>query len=221
MAKRKFLTIKEVNELNAKIAEEWDEEFDREIDRTTRNAKIGLVQKGRKHSEEHRRKIAASSAGYVRSVETRQKLSKALKGRVVTEQARQLISAANKLNKDSRVAKCRAVAKKRSVSVNGVIHESARAAAQALGLDISTLHTRLKSTTEKFKDWFYVDKGPLKQVTHGRKRKFLIIDPDGKEYRGLSVTDFCKEHGLAAKNMSSVCAGRVPHHKGWTGRYID
>lgn len=42
-----------------------------------------------------------------------------------------------------------------------------------------------------------------------------IISPDGVVYKVEHLTNFCKEHGLTAPNLSKVFKGDRPHHKGW------
>lgn len=51
-------------------------------------------------------------------------------------------------------------------------------------------------------------------------KTFVLIDPSGKEYRGINLNQFCKDHGLNQGSMASVCRGQTKHHKGWRGIYI-
>lgn len=54
-----------------------------------------------------------------------------------------------------------------------------------------------------------------------KSRSFIICNPGGKKFKGVNVSAFCREHGLTTTAVQGVCAGRRPHHKGWTGYYVD
>lgn len=43
----------------------------------------------------------------------------------------------------------------------------------------------------------------------------LVISPEGLEYNIEHLSNFAKEHGLQASNLSHVLSGRREHHKGW------
>lgn len=64
-------------------------------------------------------------------------------------------------------------------------------------------HSGVKSQSEKVSKWF------------------KVISPDGEEFVGKNLTDFCKQYGLNRGNMSSVCRGEMTSYKGWFGEYIE
>jgi hypothetical protein len=51
-------------------------------------------------------------------------------------------------------------------------------------------------------------------------KSFIVWSPSGKKYRGKNLSKFAKEHGLDPGHLSKVCRGELPHHKGWTGKYV-
>jgi group I intron endonuclease len=50
---------------------------------------------------------------------------------------------------------------------------------------------------------------------------YLIISPDGDEYRVKGLAKFCREHGLHTSDMCAVAKGKWSHHKGWKCQKID
>lgn len=52
-------------------------------------------------------------------------------------------------------------------------------------------------------------------------KPFEMTDANGIVVRSNNVTKFALEHSLNPSTVRSVLKGRVPHHKGWTGRYVD
>jgi hypothetical protein len=58
-------------------------------------------------------------------------------------------------------------------------------------------------------------------VSEAKSKNFVLIAPDGKEYRGSNVKEFCALHGLNEFGIYNVFAGRRTHHLGWTGYYLD
>jgi len=50
---------------------------------------------------------------------------------------------------------------------------------------------------------------------YGKGEKYLLIDPDGNEYRPEVFTLFCKEHNLTPQNLRKVAKGTRKHHKQW------
>lgn len=57
--------------------------------------------------------------------------------------------------------------------------------------------------------------GALKQ-----SKNFRLTSPNGEVFVGRNLTEFCHKNNLNRGEMSSVCAGKVKHHKGWVGEYI-
>jgi len=60
--------------------------------------------------------------------------------------------------------------------------------------------------------------------TRIRGKKYLFIDPEGREYildsAIESVPDFCKKHKLMPSHMYSCANGTRPQHKGWKAQLI-
>lgn len=52
-------------------------------------------------------------------------------------------------------------------------------------------------------------------------KKFEIFSPNGKKFRGSGLIPFCGKHGLNRSRMGLVCNGKISHHKGWTGRFVE
>lgn len=53
------------------------------------------------------------------------------------------------------------------------------------------------------------------------RKNWLLIDPDGNEYRVRGLTEFCELHNLNANALSRVAGGKWPHHRGWKCRKLD
>lgn len=51
-------------------------------------------------------------------------------------------------------------------------------------------------------------------------RRWLVTDPDGKEYSIISMSAFCRQHNLNKTLMSKVAKGRPASHRGWHCRQI-
>lgn len=49
-------------------------------------------------------------------------------------------------------------------------------------------------------------------------REYIILSPEGIEYRCDTLYKFCKEHGLNSATLSTVFTGKRKHHKGWQVR---
>lgn len=58
-------------------------------------------------------------------------------------------------------------------------------------------------------------------VIEAQKKHFLLTSPEGIEYAGSNLSDFCKANDLLQGNMAAVCRGERSHHRGWTGYYIE
>lgn len=52
-------------------------------------------------------------------------------------------------------------------------------------------------------------------------KRFIATDPDGNEYEGINLREFCRNHNLTSNTMTLVANGKRNHHKGWTCRYIE
>lgn len=52
-------------------------------------------------------------------------------------------------------------------------------------------------------------------------RRFELVSPSGKTYRGVNVRAFCARHNLTPESVYSFLnGGKAKHHKGWTGKYL-
>lgn len=54
-----------------------------------------------------------------------------------------------------------------------------------------------------------------KAVAKALSKEFLIIDPDGNEYKICNLTQFCKNNNLDQGNMANVSRGKLKHYKQW------
>lgn len=52
------------------------------------------------------------------------------------------------------------------------------------------------------------------------EKEYLIIDPEGQEYRVKGLKRFCQEHNLNAGNMCSVANGKLTNYKKWLCKRI-
>lgn len=98
------------------------------------------------------------------------------------------------------------------------------------GEDITVLEVNHKDLDKKnnfYKnlEWVTSQENILHAIANGRHgsfhRKqfgdsFKVISPEGVEYEGTSIKDFCKEHGLTQACMSLLVNGKAKSHKGWT-----
>ena len=52
-------------------------------------------------------------------------------------------------------------------------------------------------------------------------RSFIAISPEGKEYSGKNVNEFCKKHGLNSSHVYYCLDGKEKQHKGWKFKKVD
>lgn len=59
-------------------------------------------------------------------------------------------------------------------------------------------------------------------LSEKRSKDFVAISPEGVEYRGKGLKQFCLKHGLDVGAMSSIACGLKyhKHHKGWSCYYV-
>lgn len=57
-------------------------------------------------------------------------------------------------------------------------------------------------------------------IRKANQRPFKIVAPNGEVIEGINLREFCRYNELNQGAMSSVIAGRVNHHKGYT-KFID
>jgi len=60
----------------------------------------------------------------------------------------------------------------------------------------------------------------LAKTADKQSKHYRLVSPSGEIFEGKNLTEFCKQHGLHQGCMSNVIAGRIKHHKGWTGEFI-
>jgi group I intron endonuclease len=76
-----------------------------------------------------------------------------------------------------------------------------------------------KETIEKLSQ---SKKGKYSKENACRKRKILLISPNGEEFKLFGEChQFCKDNKLQPGNMYEVLKKKRKHHKGWTGKYLD
>ena len=56
-------------------------------------------------------------------------------------------------------------------------------------------------------------------VVNAHAMNFVVVDPDGKEYRIRNLAAFCRDQGLDRRSMLGVAQGRGKQYKGWKCRY--
>lgn len=140
--------------------------------------RISDAGKGRKFTEEHKKKLGDSRRGKTIPKEVREKISKTLTGTVMAQEIRDKISRSHKgvkktkeharniakaitgrtlsdelKNKIQEGHRCRM----KKVYVEGVIYDGVNIAHKALGMSKAKLTYRLKSQSENFKEWRYLD----------------------------------------------------------------
>lgn len=103
-----------------------------------RAAKLGVAR-----SEEAKRKVSEGMMGRLQSDETRLKLSIARKGKAQPEHIAEMCRERNRL-------------RSKSVSINGVVYPSIRDASRILNIPRANVKTRLRTSNEKWKDWFFM-----------------------------------------------------------------
>lgn len=52
-------------------------------------------------------------------------------------------------------------------------------------------------------------------------KSFIVISPKGKKISGKNLSELCEKKSLDLSTMSKVCRGKRPHHKGWTGKFVQ
>lgn len=100
---------------------------------------ISTVHKGKKLSEEHKQRLSEAHVGRVFSDEHRKNLSEANKGRVLKPETLQKAVESNS----------------KKVVVEGTEYPSVKEASKAYGISATTAVDRLKSESERFKNWQY------------------------------------------------------------------
>ena len=143
---------------------------------------------GKTHSKETiKKKVANTDYSFTQTPEYRAKLSKVMKGRVFSEEHSRNKSLAQMGGKNPMA---------KAVSINGVTYETMTLAAKELGLNHSTVGSRVNSDSKRFEHWTYVDKKniPYEKVveySNGANKKKCLID--GIEYESIkSASDTLK-----------------------------
>lgn len=104
-----------------------------------RQAKLGVPR-----SEEAKRRVSEGQIGRVQSAETRRLLSVVKKGKPQPDHIAELCRERNRL-------------RSKPISVDGTIYESVREATRQLNVARDTIKFRVKSSSPKWKDWFYAN----------------------------------------------------------------
>lgn len=109
--------------------------------------------KGLKHTEETKAKISASAMGHPVSQLSLKRLIERNKTQIVSEETKAKLSAAH-LTPEA-IAHRKELSKDRMIPIviNSIEYESKTIAAKHLNIFISSLEHRLKSDTERFKEW--------------------------------------------------------------------
>lgn len=109
------------------------------------------------HLQETREKIRNSQIGKVIPQETRDKIRATLKGRPVPKEQVAKHQATRKLRprteREIAVTLKMQEANKRAVVVNGVHYDSVSSCGLALNTSMTTVYCRIRSPSERFKDW--------------------------------------------------------------------
>jgi len=50
---------------------------------------------------------------------------------------------------------------------------------------------------------------------HPRAKSYNLLSPEGKNFKGIGLRNFCNEHGLDQRSMWRVISGQRNHYKGW------
>jgi group I intron endonuclease len=56
----------------------------------------------------------------------------------------------------------------------------------------------------------------LELMADSKSKNYSFKSPEGKIYIGKNIAKLCREHGLSKSLMSSLRAGKIKSHKGWT-----
>ncbi|AXF53187.1 putative Seg-like homing endonuclease, GIY-YIG family [Escherichia phage Ec_Makalu_001] len=110
--------------------------------------KLRMINLGKRHTEETRRKMSDSHKGLSLSDEVKDKIRQKHTGRVFTKEWRERIS-------KSRIGITST--RSRRISINGVIYNSIGEAVIKLNVKRGLIVGRLKSNTDKNKNYFFVD----------------------------------------------------------------
>lgn len=217
----------DINAVLADLAENWTQEDDNRIEQSTIAAAISRSLTGVKKSEIHRRNAAEAQRGRVVSTETKARIGARSKGRTHSEHTKKKLAerGADRVFSEETKKKI-SLAKQnqpgKSVSIESVVYNTMSGAAAALNLSRNTVVYRLRSTGKEWVRWFYVDDGPKTSTVDLRVRKFVLKDPEGVEYTGHNLAEFCRSHPEVGdqKSIARVLRGEFKQLKGWTGHYL-
>ena len=108
--------------------------------------KMSISRRGKKLTEDHKKKVAEGNKGKIVSAETRKKQSDNKKK--MSDEYRAKLSDA-KIGNSNRPTK--------QISMDGVMYTSIADASRITGIKLGTIWHRLRSSSDKFKNTFYVD----------------------------------------------------------------
>lgn len=138
-------------------------------------------------------KLRIASTGKTMPLETRKKLSEINTGKHHTSETRAKLSAIRAGVKFSDETRSKMSEAKRGK----------KQSSEMIANRIASLH-KMKRTPAH-----------IAALTESRKKQFVIIAPDGTEYRIKGLTQFCKDHDLIRSKMSAVASGKNSQHRGW------
>lgn len=144
-------------------------------------------------------KANSGTAGRNPSIETRIKISNANRGKIRSQETRTKISASRKGLKFSS-KHCANL----STALKGrVISNEARK-------KMSVAHKGKPQKPEA-----------VKIRAELLCKEFIVIDPNGNEYRIKGISKFCRENHLSIGSIYRVIQGKQSHHKGWKCKPVN
>jgi|GEM_PF-6072004 len=105
--------------------------------------------------------------------------------------------------------------------LNGGVERSKRKISSALSGRTKELDASKAAASLKLTGRSKLTHEHLALIAYKRSMEFRIIDPDGTVHAGRNLSQFCKDHGLAASSMREVCRGERSNYKGWVGEYTS
>lgn len=99
----------------------------------------------------------------------------------------------------------------KAVIVEGIEYGAIWEASRQLEISQSTIGRRCKSTSPKYKDWYYKETGPvLEKHKHGNSKEVII---EGEEYGG--VREAARYFGVSSRTVTCRCRSASAKFKHW------
>ena len=120
--------------------------------------KLRIVNTGKKLTEEHKVKIKISNIGKERSLETRNNMSNSRKGMKLTDEHKKNIGNGNRGKIISNITRQRVGDANADLILNietGIFYMGLKNASESRGMNMATLHYRLKYGTKKYTPFIY------------------------------------------------------------------